>query len=109
MVAPNFYAVGGPVPPSSDSYIDRMADGELFKLCQKGEFGVISAPRQMGKTSLLWRTTQRLAEENISTVVADLSAFGTQGMAEQWCFSLLDRIVGNKQFALSRWWKERAG
>ena len=62
------YTVGGTVQAGRGRYIARRADAELLALCRDGTFAYILAARQLGKSSLMLRTAQRLAAEGIAAV-----------------------------------------
>ncbi len=80
----SIYTVGGTVQAGGGIYIPRPADEELLALCQERKFAYVLTSRQMGKSSLMVQTAQRLAEEGIQSVVIDLTQIGTQVTAEQW-------------------------
>jgi hypothetical protein len=58
-----FYVVGGTMKPDAPSYIKRDADEELYRLINSGQFCYILTSRQMGKSSLMARTAERLRAE----------------------------------------------
>jgi hypothetical protein len=105
---PNMYAVGGDVQASDGIYIPREADDELLALCRAGTFGFVLTPRQMGKSSLMKHTVERLDGEDVRTVIIDLTQIGTNVNAEQWYLGLLSAI--EDQLALKtdalEWWDE---
>ena len=105
---PNMYAVGGDVQASGGIYIPRDADDKLLALCRSGTFSFVLTPRQMGKSSLMKRTAERLAEEDVRTVIIDLTQIGTNVSAEQWYLGLLSAI--EEQLVLKtdalRWWDD---
>jgi hypothetical protein len=104
------YTVGGTVQAGGGFYISRRADDELLNLCRQSAFAYILTARQTGKSSLMVRTADRLAKENIRPVMIDLTQIGAQVTPEQWYLGLLAVIEG--QLALSTdaaaWWRERA-
>lgn len=106
----SLYTVGGTVQVGNGVYISRKADDELLVLCRAGSFSYILTPRQMGKSSLMVRTAERLAEEDIQSVTIDLTQLGVQVTAEEWYLGLL--VVIEDQLMLKtnavRWWQERA-
>jgi hypothetical protein len=107
------YTVGGTVQASGGIYISRDADEELLRLCQAGEFCYVLTPRQIGKSSLMVATMERLAEEGIRSVETDLTEMGTElsGLtAEQWYLGLIDLIVDQLDLDVDymAWWNERA-
>lgn len=102
------YTVGGTVQASGGHYLSRGADDMLLASCQRGEFAYILTARQMGKSSLMLRTAERLAENGVRTVQIDLTLIGTQVNAVQWYFGLLYEIRKQLQLpvSLTAWWAE---
>jgi WD40 repeat protein len=110
METKSIYTVGGTVEASKRLYLTRKADQELLELCRSGQFSYILAPRQVGKSSLMMRTSQRLAEDGIKSVIIDLTQLGTQVTAEAWYLGLLAIIEDQLMLdtpAIS-WWKSHA-
>ena len=107
--APEFFVVGGTLPPGAVSYIARSADDELLAALQDGEYAYVLNSRQMGKSSLCVRTLRRLHERGVRTVFLDLTKFGAQNVTpEQWYAALLSetgRGLGCRTEML-RHWKE---
>jgi len=101
------YTVGGTVQAGGGFYLSRRADDELLNLCRQGAFAYILTARQMGKSSLMVRTANRLAGEKIRSVVIDLTQIGAHVTPEQWYLGLLAII--EDQLALSTdaaaWWE----
>ncbi|WJW70252.1 AAA-like domain-containing protein (plasmid) [Candidatus Chlorohelix allophototropha] len=106
----NIYTVGGTVEADKRLYVTRKADEELLELCRAGQFAYILAPRQIGKSSLMMRTSQRLSEERVKTVIIDLTQLGTQVTAEAWYLGLLAIIEDQLMLDTSavQWWKAHA-
>ena len=71
MTNPSIYIVGGTVQAGGGIYVPRHADEELLELCRQRVFTYILTSRQMGKSSLMVRTAERLADEDIQSVVID--------------------------------------
>lgn len=108
----NFYVVGGTLQPDADSYIERKADKELYKHIMKGDFCYVLTPRQMGKSSLMARTSHLLKKQGIQTVIIDLTEIGTSQEKEsqvQWYYGIAHCINQklNIHVNLLSWWKER--
>ncbi|MGB0386099.1 MAG: AAA-like domain-containing protein [Ardenticatenaceae bacterium] len=106
----DFFVAGGALPLNAPSYVKRSADDELFALTQAGKFSYVLTPRQMGKTSLVHRTAQRLkSEENVRIARIDLTSIGSVSV-EGWYFALLTDLT--RQFRLSieldAWWDKHA-
>ena len=79
---------------------------ELLEHCRAGDFSYILTSRQMGKSSLMIRTAERLVAEGALPVIVDLTEFGAQTSAEQWYKGFL--AVLDDQLSLrtssSTWW-----
>ncbi|MCP5107441.1 MAG: hypothetical protein GY950_28900, partial [bacterium] len=108
----DFYVVGGTMRPDAPSYIERNADNELYQRTLAGDFCYVLTPRQMGKSSLMARTAQRLKKAGIHTAVVDLTQIGAEQeekSADQWYYGIAHRIVRKLGFKikLSHWWEER--
>src|SRR5262245_23549169 len=90
--AASFYVTGGTVRLDAPSYVERRADRELLEALLKGEFCYVLTARQMGKSSLMVRTAQKLRNQGTLVVALDLTAFGQNLTPEQWYDGLLLRI-----------------
>ena len=67
----NYFVDGGTLRAGTPSYVKRPADEELYESLMNGEFCYILTPRQMGKSSLMIRTSQSLREQDIKTAIVD--------------------------------------
>lgn len=108
----DFYVVGGTMRPDAPSYIQRKADRELYEHILRGDFCCVLTPRQMGKSSLMTRTADRLKKEGIRTAIIDLTQIGTEKektSADKWYYGIAYRIVRELDIKtkLSDWWQER--
>ena len=106
-----FFVAGGTLWREAPSYIVRPADEELFGLTQGGEFCNVLAARQMGKSSLMVRTANRLHEAGVRTAILDISSLGG-GLStpEAWFFGFLDELalqLGLKE-DVGAWWEAHA-
>jgi len=109
MTKTNIYTVGGAVQAGGGLYIQRQADNDLLKLCREGAFAYVLTSRQVGKSSLMVRTAEKLAEEGIRSVIVDLTVFGVQITAEAWYLGLLTAISDrlNLSTDVVEWWRSR--
>lgn len=58
-----FFVTGGTLPADAVSYITRNADHALLQGLKSGQFCYVLTSRQMGKSSLMVRTANRLRGE----------------------------------------------
>jgi hypothetical protein len=100
------FVAGGTVQASGGVYLEREADHELLEHCRAGDFTYILTSRQMGKSSLMIRTAERLDSEGARPVIIDLSGFGAQITAEQWykgfLFTVQDQL--DLRTPAGEWW-----
>lgn len=87
-----FFVTGGTMPPGAPSYVERPADEQLCQGLLQGEFCYVLTSRQMGKSSLMVRTANRLRAQGVTILVLDLTAIGTNVTPEQWYDGLLMRM-----------------
>jgi Tol biopolymer transport system component len=89
-----FFVAGGTLWREAPSYIHRPADEELFRLANAGEYCNVLAARQMGKSSLMVQTANRLREAGVRTAILDISTLGGGiSTPEAWFFGFLDELV----------------
>src|SRR5690348_11763983 len=105
----DFFTAGGTLRARAPSYVTRPADQELLEHTLAGEFCYVLTPRQMGKSSLMIRTAQQLAEAGRRVAILDLNGIGS-GRADEWYLGLLTNI--SRELRLSAdvpsWWQEHA-
>ena len=101
------YTVGGTVQAGGGVYLPRQADEELLALCRDRTFAYILAPRQLGKSSLMVSTAERLSDEGIQSVIVDLTKLGIQVTAENWYLGFLVEIADQLMLDadLVEWWQ----
>jgi WD40 repeat protein len=90
-----YFRTGGTLSATEPSYIVRKADDDLLRLLVSGEFSWVLDSRQKGKSSLLVRIANQLAEKEIRVIKLDLQRFGANLTEEQW-YAALTRAVDDQ-------------
>jgi hypothetical protein len=105
----DFFVAGGTLHPDTPSYVERPADDELFNLALAGEYCYVLTPRQMGKSSLMVRTAQRLKGQGIRTAIIDLTEIGTV-RADAWHLDLITELTRALRLSVDpeAWWQAQA-
>ncbi|MEZ4861932.1 MAG: AAA-like domain-containing protein [Caldilineaceae bacterium] len=109
----DFFVAGGTLRTSAPSYVTHPADTVLLQHLQAGEFCYVLTARQMGKSSLMVRTAQRLRAEGVRVVIIDLTSIGASSTtlsADQWYLGLLSRLRNELRLTtdVQAWWQERS-
>ncbi|MFQ3629835.1 MAG: AAA-like domain-containing protein, partial [Cyanobacteriota bacterium] len=79
------YQVGGSLRASDPTYVVRQADEHLYQALGRGEFCYVLNSRQMGKSSLLQRTSARLQAAGYLCIYLDLTQLGSENLTPlQW-------------------------
>jgi hypothetical protein len=106
-----FFVAGGTLWREAPSYIHRPADKELFRLALAGEYCNVLAARQMGKSSLMVQTADRLNEAGVRTAILDISTLGGGiSTPEAWFFGFLDELIIQLglEADINAWWEAHA-
>ena len=106
----DYFQVGGTLSYRDNSYVVRQADQKLLTHLGKGDFCFVLNCRQMGKSSLMIQTANKLSQEEMSCAFVDLSALGaTQVSDRQWYQGLTYQILESldlDEFDLDGWWNK---
>jgi WD40 repeat protein len=105
-----FYVTGGTLPSGAPSYVVRSADTDLYQSLSSSEFCYVLNTRQMGKSSLMIRTANRLRSEGVKIAIIDLTAVGQNLSPEQWYLGMLT-LLGEQldlEDELEDTWQETA-
>src|SRR5215217_9001569 len=98
--------VGGAVPPDK-VYIVRRTDALLLSALQSGEYCNVVCPRQMGKTSVIYRIREKLSEKGCRTALFDIKGrLGTPTSANEWYLGLLHELSSRFKLGcdVRAWW-----
>ncbi|MGK7902618.1 MAG: AAA-like domain-containing protein [Hormoscilla sp.] len=107
------YQIGGCLPEDAPTYAVRRADSELYAGLQGGEFCYVLNGRQMGKSSLLVRTLQKLTASGFACATIDISDIGNQQVSlDKWyggvAYKLLSSFNLFDPLEFMNWWRDRA-
>lgn len=108
------YQVGGSLLSNDPTYIVRQADEQLYAGLKAGDFCYVFNSRQMGKSSLLQRTSYRLKSEGYECVYLDMTQLGSeQTTPEQWYKGIIVSLFYSLNLAshlkFNTWWEQQAG
>ncbi len=97
------------MPASAPSYVSRPADEQLFNAALAGEFCYVLTTRQMGKSSLMVRTADRLRKLGIRTAIVDLTGIG-RTVEDTWYLDFLSVLADKLGLAqdVEAWWHAHA-
>lgn len=102
----SFFNAGGTLNRDAPSYVQRSADEELYRQVMAKQYCYVLTSRQMGKSSLMVRTAERIHKEGVQTAVIDLSGLGTQITTEQWYLGIITSISSQLHLTTNpeQWW-----
>ncbi len=106
------YQVGGSLARDAPSYVARQGDCQLYEALQQRKVCYVLDSRQMGKSSLLIHTLDRLSKEGSLTIAVDLTYLGSEFTNPlQWYKGLVAQLwMGldlNDRVNLKSWWRDR--
>ena len=106
----NHFQVGGTLGSDNSSYVVRQADRELLNCLLKGNFCFVLNCRQMGKSSLMVKTADKLRGKNVNCAFSDLSVLGVADISsEQWYKSFAYQLLESldlDEIDLDGWWEK---
>ena len=73
-------------------YVERQADKDLLQLCERSDFAYVLSSRQVGKSSLMVRTMDRLSQKGIWVASVDMTQLEQSITEERFYFSVLAEI-----------------
>lgn len=108
------YQVGGSLRGDDPTYIVRQADEKLYTSLKASDFCYVLNSRQMGKSSLLQRTSYRLKEEGFECVYLDVTQLGSENTTpEQWYKGVIISLFYHLNLAehvnFKHWWDMQVG
>ncbi|NJN92124.1 MAG: hypothetical protein HC878_18345 [Leptolyngbyaceae cyanobacterium SL_5_14] len=88
------YQYGGNLAEDAPSYVVRQADTDLYENLEAGRFCYVFNSRQMGKTSLLIRTIEKLRHKRVACTKLDVSSrCSSNTTLEQWYSGIVYDLV----------------
>lgn len=106
------YQVGGSLLNNDPTYIVRQADEQLYAGLKAGNFCYVFSSGQMGKSSLLQRTSYRLEQEGYVCVHLDASLLSSDETTPlQWYKSIIiclfHKLDLDRQVNFNDWWQQQ--
>ncbi|MGC9528332.1 MAG: AAA-like domain-containing protein [Limnospira sp.] len=107
-----YYQVGGSLRNDAPCYVERAADTQLYEALKRGEFCYLLNARQMGKSSLLVRTSHRLRREGYLCATLDMTLIANRDITPLQWYKGIVVALGQKlkligKLNLKTWWKDR--
>lgn len=109
-ITASYFTAGGTLHPESPSYVPRPTDDELLQLIRAGQFCYVLTSRQMGKSSLMERTADKLRQGGSHVAMVDLTEIGNHITADQWYLGIMREMAADLQLDVdvNEWYSARA-
>ncbi|HEY9643682.1 MAG TPA: AAA-like domain-containing protein, partial [Coleofasciculaceae cyanobacterium] len=104
------YQSGGSLDINAPTYVVRQADIQLLEALRSGEFCYVLNARQMGKSSMLFRTIHQLRQLGHYCVFLDMTRLGSESVQpEQWYRGIVSELCRslNLSMDLPAWWRSQ--
>ncbi|TBR61076.1 hypothetical protein B4U84_09740 [Westiellopsis prolifica IICB1] len=107
----NYYQLGGYLKVDAPSYVERTADQELLDRLKLGEYCYVLNATQMGKSSLMLRTKNKLEKKGFACAHISLKNVSQDcSNSDEWYQRLFDNLVKNfhfsENFNSENWWRQ---
>ncbi len=108
------YKIGGTLTSDASSYVERQSDTEFYNALKQGEFCYVLNSRQMGKSSLMVRTSCRLQQEGFKCTTIDMTNIGSENLTPlQWYKGIIADLWSSfnlrGKINFKAWWEEQEG
>ncbi|OKH34560.1 molecular chaperone TorD [Calothrix sp. HK-06] len=108
------YKIGGTLTSDASSYVERQSDTQLYNALKQGEFCYVLNSRQMGKSSLMVRTSYRLQQEGFKCTTIDMTNIGSENISPlQWYKGIVADLWSSfnlrEKNNFKIWWEEQEG
>jgi hypothetical protein len=106
------YQIGGSLRSNDPTYVVRQADEQMYHALKAGKFCYVLNARQMGKSSLLQRTSDRLQKEGFACVYLDMTQLRSEAVSSrQWYRGIIAMLYYGLNLTqhvnLLDWWTQQ--